>query len=70
MSDTNLIEALRKKFAIDEEEREYLDSYYNGECDPDMDDRADDNWYKGIELGNIETKAELLGFLDSLESAK
>ena len=68
MSDTNLIEALRKKFTIDEEEREYLDSYYNGECDPDMNDNAEDNWYQGIGLGNIETKAELLAFLNSFES--
>ena len=68
MNDTALIEALREKFAISEVEREYLDGYYNGECDPDMDDNADDNWYNGIELGTIETKAELLEFLNSFKS--
>ena len=68
MNDTNLIEVLRKKFAIDEEEREYLDSYYNGEIEANNGGNFDDTMQIGIELGNIETKAELLVFLNSFEA--
>jgi hypothetical protein len=70
MNDTALIEALRERFTIDEAEREYLDSYYNDEIEADNGGNFDDTMQAGIELGNIETKAELLAFLDSLEQIK
>lgn len=68
MNDTTLIEALREKFAIDEVEQEYLDRYYNGEIEANNSGNFDDTMQAGLELGNIETKAELLGFLNSFES--
>lgn len=59
-----LIEDLRKRFALGSDEKDYLDSFYNGDCEPDMNDDPTDNWEQGMELGNIRTKAELLYFLD------
>ena len=67
MSDKELMCHLRQMFEVSQADREYLESYYDGECDPDTDDSPYDNWYQGIDLGNIEAKTKVLDFLQRWE---